>query len=52
MGYEVGKTLHIKWKQSPLLMIHPSSRPIDLLASNVNTLADLGLLIKHGKRCF
>jgi hypothetical protein len=52
MGYQVGKALQIKWKQSPLLMIHPSSRPIDLPASNANALVDVGLLIKHGKTCF
>jgi hypothetical protein len=52
MGYQVGKTLQIKWKQFPLLMIHPSSIPIDVPASNADTLADVGLFIKHGKTCF
>jgi len=51
-GLSSWKKLQIKWKQFPLLMIHPSSIPIDLPASNADTLANVGLLIKHGKTCF
>jgi len=51
-GLSSWKTLQIKWKLFPLLMIHLSSRLIDLPTSNADTLAYVGLLIKHGKTCF